>query len=329
MGNTLRQMQDHEPALVYCQRAHAIATALGDVETQVAVYEDMGQVYYDLGQYRQAMEHFQQILTAVPKIPSDQVRRGIFHPAIQAQVWRLECCRELGEFADGVAYGKEARQIAEAGGRPFDRLAVSVRLGRLQVHQGTLDQAIPLLEQAVALSQEADMTNFYRLAAAPLALAYARAGRATDALAMLGQRSGKTPYLNHSLTWGEVYIRTGHVEEGHRLTQEVLTDARRLKARGWEAWALWLLGEIAVRRDPSDVASAEVDYRQALALADELGMRPLVAHCHRGLGTLYATTGQREQARTALSTAIALYRAMEMTFWLPQTEAALAQVEGQ
>jgi hypothetical protein len=57
-------------------------------------------------------------------------------------------------------------------------------------------------------------------------------------------------------------------------------------------------------------------------------MRPLVAHCYRSLGTLYVTTGQREQARAELSTAIALYRAMEMTFWLPQAEAALAQVEG-
>ena len=58
-------------------------------------------------------------------------------------------------------------------------------------------------------------------------------------------------------------------------------------------------------------------------------MRPLQAHCHRGLGTLYATTGQREQARSELYTALALYRAMEMTFWLPQTKAVLAQVEGQ
>jgi hypothetical protein len=56
-------------------------------------------------------------------------------------------------------------------------------------------------------------------------------------------------------------------------------------------------------------------------------MRPLVAHCHRGLGTLYATTGQAAQARTALSTAIEMYRGMEMTFWLPQTETALTQVE--
>ena len=75
-----------------------------------------------------------------------------------------------------------------------------------------------------------------------------------------------------------------------------------------------------------DIDQATAQYRQALALAEELGMRPLQAHCHRGLGTLYAATGQQEQARTALSTAIEMYRAMDMAFWLPQAEAALAQV---
>jgi hypothetical protein len=82
------------------------------------------------------------------------------------------------------------------------------------------------------------------------------------------------------------------------------------------------------RHDPLKTERAEEYFRQALALAEELGMRPLVAHCHRGLGTLYAVTGQREQARTALFTAIEMYRGMDMTFWLPQAEAALAQVEG-
>jgi Flp pilus assembly protein TadD len=70
-----------------------------------------------------------------------------------------------------------------------------------------------------------------------------------------------------------------------------------------------------------------VGYREALALAEALGMRPLQAHCHRGLGTLYAKIGQREQAREELSTAIELYRGMDMTFWLPQVEAALAQMQ--
>ena len=64
-------------------------------------------------------------------------------------------------------------------------------------------------------------------------------------------------------------------------------------------------------------------------MADALGMRPLQAHGHLSLGTLYAATGQREQARAELATALTLYRAMEMTFWLPQAETALAQVERQ
>jgi tetratricopeptide (TPR) repeat protein len=85
---------------------------------------------------------------------------------------------------------------------------------------------------------------------------------------------------------------------------------------------------MAARRQPPEGNQAEAYYRQALGLAVELGMRPLQAHCHRGLGTLYATTGQREQARAELDTAIEMYRIMAMTFWLPQAEAALAQVEG-
>jgi Flp pilus assembly protein TadD len=71
---------------------------------------------------------------------------------------------------------------------------------------------------------------------------------------------------------------------------------------------------------------AEAHYQQALTLAQELGMRPLVAHCHRGLGVLYARIGRQEQARTELATAIELYRAMDMTFWLPEAEATLAKM---
>jgi predicted protein tyrosine phosphatase len=103
--------------------------------------------------------------------------------------------------------------------------------------------------------------------------------------------------------------------------------ARQHHEQGSQAWVLRLLGDIATHSDPSEVAPAEAYYRQALALAEALGMRPLQAHCHRGLGRLYAATGEREQACTALSTAIEMYTSMDMTFWLPQTEAALTQVE--
>ena len=119
----------------------------------------------------------------------------------------------------------------------------------------------------------------------------------------------------------------GHLEEAHALAERALALVREREERGNEAYALHLLGDITAHRDPPESEQAEAHYRQALALAEELGMRPLMAHCHRGLGTLYATIDQREQARTALSTAIEMYQSMEMTFWLLQTETALAQVE--
>lgn len=98
--------------------------------------------------------------------------------------------------------------------------------------------------------------------------------------------------------------------------------------RSAETSALQLLGEVATHQAPPEIEPAANYYRQALTLAEELGMRPLVAHCHLGLGTLHSRTGRGDQARTDLATAVTLSRAMEMTFWLPQAEAALAQVDG-
>jgi hypothetical protein len=103
--------------------------------------------------------------------------------------------------------------------------------------------------------------------------------------------------------------------------------ARQQKDRGDEALTLYQLGVVHANADPPDIVQAEATYQQAFALAEELGMRPLVAHCHRGLGTVYAAIGQREQARAELSMAVEMYRGMEMTFWLPDAEAALAQME--
>jgi Flp pilus assembly protein TadD len=129
------------------------------------------------------------------------------------------------------------------------------------------------------------------------------------------------------LALGEVQMLAGRLEEAHTLAERALAHARKRQEPSNQAYALRLLGAIAARRNSPESEQAEASYQQALALAEALGMRPLQAHCHCGLGTLYARTGQQEQARTALSTAIEMYTSMGMTFWLPQTEAALAQVE--
>jgi tetratricopeptide (TPR) repeat protein len=128
------------------------------------------------------------------------------------------------------------------------------------------------------------------------------------------------------LSLGEAHLLAGDLEKAHALAERTLEHARAHQERGHQAYALRLLGDIAARRESPTSEQAEAHYRQALTLAEELGMRPLMAHCHLGLGKLYAKLGRHTEARTELSTAIELYRAMEMTFWLPQAEAALAKV---
>src|SRR5262245_29577196 len=171
--------------------------------------------------------------------------------------------------------------------------------------------------------------------ATALGMVYTQGGRIADALPLLSQaleQTRATEWISLqalcSLSVGEVQVRTGSLEEAHTCAERALALARTYQERGNQAYALYLLGETAAPREPPLVERAETHYRQALALADELGMRPLQAHCHRGLGMLYAATSQCEQARAELSRAIEMYTSMDMTFWLPKTEAALAQVEG-
>ena len=191
-----------------------------------------------------------------------------------------------------------------------------------------------MLEGALALVQRADLRLLVPMVAAPLGAAYALAGRTADAVPLLEQAVAQAVARQYlwdqalRVVWlGEAYLRAGRLAEAGTQAQQALEFAQAHQERGHEAYALWLLGEIAVQCDPLEIEDAETYYRQALALATALDMRPLQAHCHRGLGTLYAKNGRPEQGGAAISTAMEMYRAMAMTFWLPQAEMALAHVE--
>ena len=169
--------------------------------------------------------------------------------------------------------------------------------------------------------------------AAALGMAYALDGRVAAGLALVEHgveqavARGRPRALAPAVAClSEAYLLAGRLEEARTRAAQAVDLARQYQQRGNQAWALWLLGESTARQASPEVEPAAGHYRQALALAEELGMRPLQAHCHRGLGTLYARQGQQGQARTALSAAITLYRSMDMRFWLPQAETVLAQM---
>jgi tetratricopeptide (TPR) repeat protein len=255
-------------------------------------------------------------------------------PAVLSRVLLAECHAVLGMFAEGRALGEEGLRIAQAVNHPASLMFAYRWIGLLSLLQGDLPRALPLLERAVGICQEADLLSWFPRMAATLGAAYTLAGRVADAVPLLTQAMEQNIAIESvpfermcSFHLGEARLLAGRLEEAQALAERVLALARAHQARGHEAYALWLLGKIAAQGAPSERTQAEGHYRQALTLADALGMRPPAAHCHLGLGTLYSQMGRLEEARAALSTAINMYRAMEMSLWLPQAEAMLAQTE--
>jgi tetratricopeptide (TPR) repeat protein len=240
----------------------------------------------------------------------------------------------VGAFAEGNARAAETLRIAEAAEVTTSRIQADLAMGLVALRQGELNKAIAVLERGLGLCQSANLPFWFPRVGSALGCAYTLTGRVAEGLPLLEQAVTQAVAIGqmlHQPLWvaylAEAYLISGRREDAMVHGERALALAREHKERGHEAWTLRLLGEIAARHAPPQVGPAEAHYQQALALADELGMRPLMAHCHHGLGTLYAVTGQQEQARMALSAAIALYRALDMIFWLPPAEAALEQLE--
>jgi tetratricopeptide (TPR) repeat protein len=316
------------------ERALALATALGDFALQVMANIFLGTAYHALGDYRRAVDCFRR---NVASLTGDLIRErfgmtGL--PTVMSRTWLVWCLADLGAFDEGAARGEEAVQLAEAVDHPFSLTQAYFALGSLYLHKGNLPKAIPVLERSLELCQIANILTWFPTVAATLGYAYTLGVRVAEALPLLQQAAAQDTSTGISAghaRWvaylSEAYLLAGHMDEATGLARSALALARDLKARGNEAYALRLLGEIHALQDPPEVEAAETVYRQALTLAEELGMRPLLAHCHLGLGALYTKVGRLAQARAAVSTAIELFHAMEMTFWLPRAEATLAQTE--
>jgi tetratricopeptide (TPR) repeat protein len=319
----------------FAQRAEAIGETLGDVPLQVTAQYYLLLACYISGDYR-GTEHVCRRLMQSLEGEQTRERFGVaVFPAVLSRFYLARTLAERGVFDEGDAIGHEARRMAETLDHPFSILQACLFLAYLHSLRGELSQAARLLERAVAQCREWNITLLSPIATASLGHVYAWSGRIGEGVSLLQQAvaahesTGIGYFQSLSVVQlGEAYLLTDQVEDARACADRAVRLARERGERGHEAWALRLLGEIASHHDRPDVATAEAHYGAAIALASELGMRPLAAHCHLGLGTLYAKIRRLEQARAELATAIDLYRAMVMTFWLARAEAALARVEG-
>src|SRR4029453_14635302 len=329
----LWQLGDLDGSLAAAQRALAMATDLGDVSLQVVAQNALGQSSWALSHHQQAAAVFRRNVATLHGARRRECFGLAALPAVSARAFLAWCRAELGAFAEGRVHGEAALRLAGAVDHPFSLALACAGVGHLALRQGALSEAIRVLERGLALAEARHLPLIIQICHAQLGAAYTLSGRVPEALPLLERALEQSVVTQLALAsalyaiWlGEGYMVAGRVGEAKPLGQQALEVARARKQQGHQAYALQFLGELAMRGEPLDIDQAHTHYQQACALADALGMRPLQAHCHRSLGTLYAATGRREQAQTALSTAIAMYRAMEMPFWLPETEAVLTQV---
>jgi tetratricopeptide (TPR) repeat protein len=333
MAQVRRQTGDPNGAMAAGQQAREVAAALGDsaLQVQVQVSYTLGLVYYAIGDFGRAAELLRRTGEAADR-EAGTPRTDWWIRSRAMLVWPLSA---LGAFAEGRRSGEEALRLALLAGRGQTPIAAHACLGHLYLAQGDLEPAMRVLEQGLALCRASGNRVWLPSIAAGLGSAAALRGHLAEGRTLLEEASSEGirmgMLLHHSrwVAWlSEVCRLAGRHDEAWQHARQALDLARQHKERGNEALALHQLGVVQAHADPPDVEQAKAHYQQALALAGELGMRPLQAHCHLGLGTLYTKLGRPEQARAELSAAIELYRAMDMTFWLPQAEAALAEVEG-
>jgi tetratricopeptide (TPR) repeat protein len=329
-------MGAYDQTITAAQRALALATAGGEVGLHELANPYLGLAYHAQGDYRRAIDCLRQTRASLDGARRHERFGQVILPAVTCSAWLAWSQAELGMFAEGRTFGDAGLQIAEAVACPPSLMRASWGSGLLALRRGDLPRALPLLERAMGLRQDTDIPLYFPWMGAALGAAYTLDGRIADAVSLLTRALEQTTAIAMagfqalcSLSLAEAQMLAGRLEEAHAHAERALAHARAYQERGHQAYALRLLGDIAVRREPPEIAQAEAHYQHALALAEELGMRPLQAHCHHSLGTLYSQTGRDDLARLALSTAIELYHAMDMTFWLPQAEAALAQVEEQ
>ena len=318
---------DYDEAVRFGQEALSIGQTLGDRSIEVVATAFLGQAHAARGEFSDAATLFQQNVA----LEGDLRYERFGAPGIQS-AWSEACLADvlsqLGWFHEAIGHADSAVRTAEAADHPWTLLWGLLGLGRAHLRRVDLPRAIQFLERCLDLCRTWQFVDGTPYVATTLAVAYGLAGRADEALPLVAgtveefrrrELHARPAFI--ILGAATTYLSAGRIDDAASHAREALTLTRRLGARASEAHALCLTGDVA---STDDAENAEGYYRQALALAEPRGMRPLVAHCHLGLGKLYRRTGQRHEAQEHLTTATTMYREMDMRFYLEQAEAAMA-----
>jgi class 3 adenylate cyclase/tetratricopeptide (TPR) repeat protein len=336
-GECLREAGDLLAAATAGERAISMLRSQGGAAVDLASASfQLALTYIAQGRYRAAARLGEEAGAPLKAMPlEEQLRIGDARllPNILGQ--QAVCLATLGEFEKAEMRGTEAIAVAETSGfatRPLGLLVGLMGLGTTYLTRGEVARAAPLLDRGRTVALERDVTITLGLICSALGSVRALQGRYPEALALMEEAiaswdaSGRVVMrARHRRLLAEAYVLAGRLDDARKAVEEALELARRHGERGNEAEALRVLGECAAAGARPDLATARRSLEQAMTLGAELEMRPLVAHCHLGLGKLYRRTGKREQAQEHLTTATTMYREMGMTYWVEKAETELGQ----
>jgi tetratricopeptide (TPR) repeat protein len=331
LANTLFITGDHGAAIAAAERALDIGARLGDEAIHAGAIVRLGAFHYTTGEYDKAIAYLRQGAELTGGERRGERLGHVGLASVIARFWFARTLTELGEFSQALTVAREGMDINLSTDVVATLPAAHSAVGLVHLRRGELAEALLPLTRAVEVGEAAEVRNWESTSVGSLGLQHALSGHPAEGVALLERATGLAEERGEKFTlailetWlGEAYLAAGDPDLAKPHAQASLEMSRAQTQRGTEAWAWRLLGEIAAATDPPDFVEAETAYKEALTRAANLGMRPLMAHCHLGLGTLHRRTGDSAKGREHLATAATMYRDMGMSSWLAKAEAERA-----
>jgi tetratricopeptide (TPR) repeat protein len=309
-------------AVEHGERALALAAATADRDLELLAQFHLGRALFAVGDLRRAIGAFAATAAALTGERLHERLGMPAFPAVTARSLTALCRASLGEFPAARQAAIEGLRLAQAAEHPFSLAVAQWGLGLVHLLGGEAPDAVTWLGHSVELCRARGFTNLALLAGAPLAHACALTGKIADALALLAEMAPPPGSVNTAsraanvARAAEVYLRAGRAAEAAAAARRALELSRAHGQQAGVANALRVLGDVHAASAVPDVGAAETAYREARDLGERLGLRPLIAHCHRGLGLLHLRCGDRARADEHLGAAAALYRELGMRAWL-------------
>jgi class 3 adenylate cyclase/tetratricopeptide (TPR) repeat protein len=326
MTTVLSTFDELDEALVMGTRALESARRLGDLRLRIVCSSYLEQVHYYRGEYDNVVDVTIDNLAA---LPADWVYE-YFDMAVPASIfgrtYLIMSLAELGRFSEATKYDEEGIELA-ASTQHAHTIGFAQFAGcMLHLLKGQWTEAHLSIEQWITTCLRVQTPSLLPWAVASSSWSLARVGdaglafnRVREAEELLERQAAREIGQHRSWAYtalGHACLLLGRVDEARRLGQRSIDFSQRQP--GFAAHALHLLGDIHSHPDRFNAEAGTAYYRKALTLAELHGMRPLIAHCHRGLANVYLRIGNRETAREHLNAATAMYAGMGMDFWLQQ-----------